>query len=92
MLSLHKGTIRISNDIVLSQNSDGWNIITKDIRGNIARYKNENLKGVLKNYGLSTINDLFVYQYMIKENGTLDKYIDPKLTKESIELILKNPC
>lgn len=92
MLSLHKGTIRISNDIVLSQNSDGWNIITKDISGKIVRYTNKNLKDFLENYGLSTINDLFVYQYMIKKNGTLDKYIDPKLTKESIELILKNPC
>jgi hypothetical protein len=92
MLSLHKGTIRISNDIVLSQNSDGWNIITKDISGKIVRYTNKDLEGILSNFGLNTINDLFVYQYMIKEDGTLDKYIDPKLTKESIELILNNPC
>lgn len=92
MLSLHKGTIRISNDIVLSQNSDGWNIITKDISGKIVRYTNKDLEGILSNFGLNTINDLFVYQYMIKKDGTLDKYIDPKLTKESIELILNNPC
>ena len=61
MLSLHKGTIRISNDIVLSQNSDGWNIITKDISGKIARYTNKDLKDVLSELGLNTINDLFVY-------------------------------